>query len=489
MSASLGRYAVVLKSSGAYALAEAVGRSVSILLIPVYTRYLTSADYGILDLIDTSMSVLALLLGVRIGQALYYFYAKAEDAAGRDQVLSAAFFCSMLLMSVAVALNLLDASWFSRKLFGDPSAGFALRLAVVNLSLSVPIEFGLSRIRAANDTRAYMRAAIARTLAAASLNVLFLVGFRMGYIGILWSTFITSSALASFLLWRTLAPVRITFVWRPIGAMFRYMLPLGLSGIAIFVVNFADRYFLNHYGTLSEVGIYSLAYRFGMSIVMLHGPFEMYWISQMHSIAAGEGGEKMYVRLSTYLIFVLGAAALLLALFLRPLASVLVGPDFQDCVIYAPWIAAAYVLRAGASAFRNVFLLENRTDLDSKTTIASAMICLAAYAVLIPRWRIWGATCATVIGFLALAVFAYLPARRLRPMPHEFGRWARLAVALACGAAVPSILRPGFFWSQILAGFAGLAVFAAALWIAGFFADDEKRAVSHVLSGLRRRHA
>ena len=71
------KFRELVKSTGKYSIAMLARRAAGILMLPIYTRLLTPADYGVLELLDLTTSMLSILVGMRIGQALFYFYAKA----------------------------------------------------------------------------------------------------------------------------------------------------------------------------------------------------------------------------------------------------------------------------------------------------------------------------------------------------------------------------------------------------------------------------
>src|ERR1022692_2596001 len=70
-------------------------------MLPIYTRYLSPADYGVMELLDVTVNVIGLLAGSRLGQALFYFYFAAEGEEARRTCIS-----TTLLATVLVATGL-----------------------------------------------------------------------------------------------------------------------------------------------------------------------------------------------------------------------------------------------------------------------------------------------------------------------------------------------------------------------------------------------
>ena len=110
------------------------------------------------------------------------------------------------------------------------------------------------------------------------------------------------------------------------------------------------------------------------------------------------------------------------------------------------------------------FLLDRRPMLMAQVTWTGAGACLLAYALLIPRFELWGAVAATLIGFALMAAFALWRSQRFRPFPYEYSRWVKIT-ACAMMAALPSVLlRPTGFWYQAALGSACMALFVMLLF-------------------------
>src|SRR5215469_10158224 len=100
----------ILKKTSIYSLAMVASRGLSFLLLPVYTRYLTPSDYGVMELLDLTVNLTSLLVGGRLGSALFYFYFAAENREEKEKCINAAFFGSVLLGVMCAAISLFGAA-------------------------------------------------------------------------------------------------------------------------------------------------------------------------------------------------------------------------------------------------------------------------------------------------------------------------------------------------------------------------------------------
>ena len=112
--------------------------------------------------------------------------------------------------------------------------------------------------------------------------------------------------------------------------------------------------------------------------------------------------------------------------------------------------------------------------------------CLLAYALLIPRYGLWGAVAATILGFTVMASFAFWLSQRVRPFRYEYARWAKL-VGCAAASALPTLLiRPDGFWAQVALAFASAGSFLVLLHAVRFATEGEREAVWHAFRQLCR---
>jgi O-antigen/teichoic acid export membrane protein len=185
----------------------------------------------------------------------------------------------------------------------------------------------------------------------------------------------------------------------------------------------------------------------------------------------------------------LSFVTLLFILFTKPALAVLVSSDFQKAATYVPWIAAAYVIRAVASQFRCIFVLEGQTKNELWVALIGGGVCLAGYAFLIPRFHLWGAVASTLLGFSLMLVFALHLGQRIRHFDFEYRRIG-IVLAVTFALALPVwIFHPHQWLAQIALGCVLASAYPAALRAAGFFYPSELAALKTQLSLVRARLA
>lgn len=471
-------YGSILKHSATYSVAIVLGKMAGVFMLPVYTRYLTTADYGVMELLDLTGFILASLFGARLTEAFFYYHNNASDEAQRRACLSTAFLGAHVCGLIVAACGWFAAAPASRLILGSAQYELLFRLVFVNFAFSFPQEVGFGYLRTLNRSRAFVVLQLTRMALTVGANVVLLVYFDLGVAALFWSnlaaSILFSAGMAAYA-WRH---VSITFEAALFRRMIGFSLPLGVSSLGMTVMHSGDRYFLRGATTLEDIGVYAIAYKLGMMVGLCQLAFIQYWSSQMFAIAKLEDAGKHYVRICTYYCFTLAVVGLGLSLFARPVIELLTTPAFHRAAPFVPLIALAYVIRGLGDYLRSVFSTRNQTGRNVTVTSVGVIATLLACATLIPIFKLWGAVYATLISFCVMTAAAYWQAQRVEPHRFEWGRLLRLLLAGLMLSWIAHHVVRGPVALQFTLAAVCYAGFPILLWLLRFFSPGEKEALA-----------
>lgn len=452
----------ILAGTAAYSVAMLLSRAASFFLLPVYTRYLTPADYGVLEIIDFTMFMLAAVIGVSIaGDALFYFHARLEDAGARRRAVQTVLMAAIGISVSGFALIQVLAPQLSVWFFKTDAFAPALRIAAAAFLFNPPSDAFLCYLRAVERTTAFMTFSLLRLAGAITFNVILLVVFKMGLYAMLVSNLVVSVLVFSGL---AVFSMRLMGGWAGVDRQIlrkvvHYSLPIGVSSIAMLLVHYGDRFFLSRYCSLAEIGVYALAYKLGMALNYLNSPFQMFWRSQVYSIVDHEDGDRVFVRVFMYLEILFVSVAFALSLFAAPVVQLLSTEGFWGAAVFVPFLVSAYAFNALEYQMQSALLVAAKTRKIMISTLTGVAICVTAYVIGIPRFGVWGAVVATCLAFATMFGITFFLAQRQRNLPFSYPK----LVVLPAGAIVLCALRQ---FIQPLGGVEGVAVsllFLAAL--------------------------
>jgi len=473
------------KQSITYGLGVAVSQAVAFFLLPVYTRYLTPADYGGLEIFQTTLSILLIIFVMGLTTALFRSYFNYDDEEKRKTVVGTAFIfltgTSFLFLLILVAL----AGDFSALFFGSVEYTFYFRVIFLTLFFDVGIVIAFSVFRAREESKKYAIFAVIRFLATAGLNILFVVFLHKGVLGILLGGLIAALLLYSVLLRSIIKNAKLGFSTTELKEMLSFGLPLVPAGLAAWIMTMADRYFLQFLSTSQELGLYSLGYKFGMIIqVLIVGPFNLAWAPFLLSIAKEKEARQVYSSVLTYFALVAIAVALVLSVLSKELLIVATTPPFYAAYRVVPLIAVSYVLYGCYFVFNPGTLIAKKTKYVAVIVGAGAIVNLGLDYLLIPGYGMMGAAVATVVSYLLLPIGMFFLSGRYYPVNYEWGRVARIFVAAGLVYAGTLFIRND---SALIAGLlkaVSLLGFPLLLFAFRFFKPEEIQKTKEIFRAI-----
>lgn len=95
----------LLTHSSIYGLGTIISQAVAFLMLPLYTRYLTPQDYGILELIDTTNMLIGIIVTLGIARGMSRFYYEEKERSYKYSVISTTY-----IIFISASLILLQQS-------------------------------------------------------------------------------------------------------------------------------------------------------------------------------------------------------------------------------------------------------------------------------------------------------------------------------------------------------------------------------------------
>ena len=109
----------IIKHSSVYGIANLLQKGVGFLMIPVYTHYLSPSEYGILELMDLTITVITMLIGMGLGSAIIRFYSHYENAEDKNEVFTTSLIFTFVLCLIAVSCLECFTKYFAEIVLGD----------------------------------------------------------------------------------------------------------------------------------------------------------------------------------------------------------------------------------------------------------------------------------------------------------------------------------------------------------------------------------
>lgn len=479
----MGRHTLV------YGLGLLLSNVVSFIMLPIYTRYLTPADYGVMELIEMTLDVIAIAAGARIAVGVFRFYHKMETQAEKEAVVSTSLMILAMSYGSVALLTVLVAPFLSELIFQDSVHAGLIRLAAASLGFQSLIIAPLAYIRIKDRSTLFVMASAAKLAIALTLNIVLLVGMGMGVEGVFISSLCANIVVGLWLTTYLIREVGFAFSRAATRDLIRYGVPLMFTQFATFVATFGDRYFLQHAADVSTVGIYSLAYKFGFLLAILgYTPFASFWESARFEVAKRDDRDEIYARVFILMNVLLWTVAVGLALFGSDLIRIMANPSFHAAGSLIPLILLAYVLQSWTYFQELGIHVSEKTAYLTLGNWIGAVVALAGYWLLIPRFLGFGAAVATIFAFAVRHLVVYTISQWLWPVRYDWGPIVRLSL-LACGIGLVGAFLPQSIPLTASVPLRTLlfALFLVLVWRSEILASDDREKIDHLArTGLAR---
>jgi O-antigen/teichoic acid export membrane protein len=475
----LGRLA---KHSAIYGMGAVVSRLIGVLLLPVVTRYLTRADVGAVETLISLTVVLVIVLRMGISMAFFRFYFDAEDDRGRTTVVRTSFWFTMVMATLGLVVGSIFATQISHVLFATDSRANLVRAALVLLWAQMNYEQLTSLFRVEERSVSYVAATLANVIITVVATILLVAVWHKGAIGVLAGNFTGTLVVYFVLLAYRRFQLGLEFDRGLFRQMQRFGLPLVPSGLALWVIDLSDRFFLVHMKGLAETGLYSIGVRISTALLLVLIALRTAWPAFAFSIKDDGEAKRTYAYVLTYVLYLCSWLSLALSLLAPWLVSLLTTPRFQRAEEVVP------LLVFGGTAFIafNVMSIgigrAKKTQFNWVITGGAALVNIGLNFVLIPPYGMIGAAISTLIAYLVMFFGMTIRAQQVFPVAYQ---WRR--IALLVGAAVGLTVLGKSLGVPLAGALLLSAVYPLVLLPLGFYLPVERRRLRGLVRPARQR--
>jgi O-antigen/teichoic acid export membrane protein len=441
----LGRHSAV------YGLGGIVSRVLAVILLPLYTAYLTPKAYGQVEIITSLTAVVAIFLQLGISSAFFRFYFDAKGAAAKLTVVRTSFWFTMgmatlgLLVGVLLAHDI--AEWLGLSYWSGNGvhrhyhdAAWLVRAGAVGLWAQTNYQQLTALFRVEERSLSYAIASVANVLITVVAMVVFVAVAHWGAAGLIVGNFTGTLAVYVVLLLYRSEQLGLQFDRALFRRMQTFGMPLVPSALALWAINFVDRQFVNHYNGLAEAGVYSAAIKVASVITFVMVAFRTAWPAFAYSIEDDREARRTYSFVLTYLLTAASWAALALGALAPWLVDLLTNPSYHRAEKGVALLAFAFAIYAGYTVLAIGSGRARKTQFNWVVSGIGAAVNIGLNFWLIPRWGMVGASIATLAGYVVLFGGMTAYAQRVYPVPYQ---WRRVLTAIGAAAALNVAARAG----------------------------------------------
>ena len=417
----------LLKNIGIFTLGSFTSNAISFLMIPLYTSVLSTSEFGSVDLMSSTASLLSPILLLSIQDATLRF--TMDNNYKKEDVLSTSLNVVLkgtTILTIAIVLIGIV------RIF-PVSNQYLLFLWMIFVLGAISSIFNLY-LKAENKAKIIACSGIIGTIAVCSCNYLFLVVLKYGVAGYMFSNVISLLLqiiyqLITGKIYKDIHFKKYNNISKP---MIRYSSPLIANSISWWVNNASDRYILTAVRGIAESGIYTVAYKIPTILTLFQNIVYNAWsISAIAEFDENDTDGFIGRNYELYSCISLLICSILLVMNI-PLARFLYKGDFFNAWKCVPFLLLGTVF-SGISQFEgSLYAAVKETRLVAKTTVVGAITNTILNIVLICIFGAIGAAISTCVGYCITWLLRTMFMQRFVKMKVNWKKHFILLAFLVC---------------------------------------------------------
>lgn len=402
----------VFKNSAYYMGASLLPTAVGFLMLPIYTKYLTPDDYGVVALVLSLQSFLPLIMTLQVHNSISRFYFDYLEDREKLRVFISTILVVVLFLSVIVLIGLLFYIDEILSFVFPKTVGYneIFALGIFASFFGVFSSTFINLIRVQQKAKLFMKVSLVLFMLSLGVNIAEVIILERAAYGAIEASLI--SAILSFIVYLCL--VREFFIFKfdfyKIIEPLKFSIPLIPHSLSGLIFMYSDRIILERYVTLSAIGLYMFSDKIAMVFKMLvnefNNAFSPYFIekskeSKQKAIEETEKIALTFIYLTSMLI-------VFVAVFSVEIVYFLFDERYFETWIMIPLLCSAYIFRSLYCFSSSGLFYEKRTGKVAMITIIAGLANIGLNLWLIPIYGIMIAIYTTIFSFFLTYVMAEL---------------------------------------------------------------------------------
>ncbi len=389
---------------------------ISFFLLPLYTGYLATKDYGIVDLITTYVTLLVPIITLELEMSIFRFLV---DSRNKDKeikkLMSNNFFILLIALSIFIILYLIVTS------FWKFDYRFLILIDIVICTLDGNF---LQVARGMGKTLDFSISCIITGAFTIISNILLIAILKLGAVGMIASMTLANGLGALYLFVRLKLYSLINFKLvdkNLIKSMYRYSIPLVPNGISWWIVNVSDRTIISFVLGAAANGVYAISNKFPTILSSLLGIFNLSWSESAALHINSSDRDEFFSDVSntiTKLFTSLGVGMIACMPFIFP---ILINSKYNAAYNQIPILVLGAVFNVIICLYNGIYIAKKLTKQVASVTIIGAIVNILVNVVLIKYLGLYAASISTALAYFVMMLYRFIDLKKYMTIKYEKG--------------------------------------------------------------------
>lgn len=389
---------------------------ISFFLLPLYTAYLATKEYGLVDLIQTYVTLLVPIITMELEMSIFRYLI---DVRGKEKdtkkLISNNFFV------LGISLTLFSILYIIVTCFVNIPFRWLILVDIIVCVLSGNF---LQVARGLGKTLDFSISCILTGITTVISNIILICVFHMGAEGMIISMALANFICSLYLFIRLKLYNKINFKLKDtklLKEMYKYSIPLIPNGVSWWIVNVSDRTIISFVLSASANGLYAISNKFPTIISSLTGIFNLSWAESASLHINSPDRDEFFTDVFNTIMKLFTALGIGMIACLPFVFPILINSKYNDAFNYIPYLVLGTVFNVAICLYSQVYLAKKLSKQVASTAILGAIINIVINVIFIKRIGLYAAALSTAISYFVMMVYRHIDLKKYVKIKVEKG--------------------------------------------------------------------
>ncbi len=439
-----------IKGSAILVLANMMIKAINFFLLPLYTKYLTPTELGISDSITNVTAILMPLLMLGLDSAFSAFYFDERTEEHKSKVFNTSLI-TLIIAGITPFIIAIFSKDISLWLFHTENHQILVAVSLITISFNLWYTPYALHARMENRMFLFAMVNVSASLLMIGTNIVFVSVLHLGAFALILS----SAIVQLFQLLAYLIFLPKLFNYREydkalLNQMLKYSVPIIPTAIAAWFLNLSDRYFILHYFSAAEVGIYGIGARFSSVLSIISNAVFTAYTTFAFDKKDDEDAKYQYKRVLGFYYMILMIICIFVTMWGKEIIAVMSNTAYGAAYLLLPGLLFGQVMYGVSVIVGYGLSFEKKTGYILLANVIGAVLNIVLNIVFIPSYGPEAAAYTTYVGYFVMAILLYVFAQKVYPCDYGISKLLISNVAIIAFAIFMNHYELGLVFRALL---------------------------------------
>ena len=399
----MSREGALVKNTVILTIGKVCTQMVSFFLLPIYTAILTTEEYGVVDLLNTLVSLLLPIITLQIEQSLFRFLIDNRNNFKEKRKIISTVLISVTFQSIIYLVLFLTVS----SLINNNYKYFLATNVIASIFSSIMLQIS----RGLGDNKKYAIGSFLTAFFTIIFNVLFIVVLKFGAYGMLSASLLSNVICVIYLFFanKVYKYLKINMYKKDLlKKLLKYSIPLVPNSLSWWIFDASDRLIVSLILGVGMNGILAAAHKFSAVYITIYNIFNLAWTESAAIHINDSDKEEFFnnvintvLKLFTTISF--GIIAIMPFIF-----NYLINEKFGEAYNQIPILMIASIFNVTLGLLTVIYIAKKDTKTIARTSIISAIINIIIHLSLIKFIGLYAASVSTLVAYFLVSIQRYI---------------------------------------------------------------------------------